>query len=221
MTKRNSEHPRLVMRVGLNKKLEHVVPWGEEMMMHYPLGADVEVHIFQRRSLEHTRLYWAVLHACVDNSENKYGTAEDLHSAIKIALGYTHKVKLIGEGPGTLLLRSAKYCLSQLNILRAPEIPGISKWLDKLAEILFQLEEYVSDSILLPGSIAFDRMDQAEFKVYFDRAMNELRKAGYPVDAYIIEGKKKLAEIKPYYGAKNGRRQTASRGDRDAEKDAA
>lgn len=221
MTKRNSEHPRLVMRVGLNKKLEHVVPWGEEMMMHYPLGADVEVHIFQRRSLEHTRLYWAVLHACVDNSESKYGTAEDLHSAIKIALGYTHKVKLIGEGPGAMLLRSAKYCLSRLNILVTPKIPGITEWIDKLTMILLQLEDHVSDSIVLPGSIAFDRMDQAEFKVFFDRAMNELRKAGYPVDNFLEEGREKLAEIKPYYRGKNGRSKVPPGRDSGTEKEAA
>lgn len=174
MVKRNSEHPRLVMRVGLNKKLEHVVPWGEEMMMHYPLGADVEVQIYQRRSLEHTRLYWAVLHAIVDNTENKYGSAEDLHSAIKVALGYTHKIKLIS-----------------------------------------------GDTIILPGSIAFDKMDQAEFKVYFDRAMNELRKADYPVDKYIEEGKKKLAEIKPYYRGKNGRSKTPPGRNIGTEKEAA
>lgn len=192
-------------------------------MMHYPLGADVEVQIYQKRSLEHSRLYWAVLHACVDNSENKYGTAEDLHSALKVALGYTHKIKRIGDVPGAILLRSAKYCLGRLGILMTPPIPGISDWLEKLQTIVQQLEEYVGDTIILPGSIAFDKMDQAEFKVFFERAMGELTKAGYPVEDYIAEGKAKLATIKPYYnrGKNNGRSQAPQGGNRGTEKIAA
>lgn len=211
MTKRTSEYPRLVMRVGQSKRLEHIAPWGEEMMQHLPYGAEVEVYVSQRRSPGRHRLYWAMVNDIVANSED-WATNEHFHAATKIELGYTQKIKTIGDSARTLLLRSAKYCLDRLNILRTPSIPGISEWLDKLATILDQLIDD-GDVITLPGSIAFDKMDETEFKVFFDRAKAAWSQAGYDVAAFEREANKKL---QPYYGArKNGRGQKTEPGIRD------
>src|SRR5690348_16234338 len=135
MAKRNPEQPKLLLERTLNG-FSPATPWDQEVLAQYAIGSTCEVQVFQKRSLPRLRLYWTILHDCVANSENKYGSAEDLHSVTKIALGYTHRVKLMGDGPGAILLRSAKYCLAQLNLLRAPSIPGISKWLDNLATLL-------------------------------------------------------------------------------------
>jgi len=205
MAKRNPEQPKLLLERTLNG-FSPATPWDQETLAQYSIGSTVEAQIFQRRSLPRLRLYWTVLHDCVANSENKYGSAEDLHSAIKIALGYTHKVKLMGDGPGAVLLKALKFALTEIGRIAGSQPSLLGTLVQKALKVADQLDEHIGDTILMPGSIALDRMDEAEFKVFFDRAMNELRKAGYPVDALLEESEKKLARLQPYRGAYNNGR---------------
>lgn len=146
MAARDQEHPRVIMRRVVGGFVP-AAPYDEERLMHYGVGHDVEVQLFQRRSLPHLRLYWAVLHEVVENSEGKYGRAEDLHEALKVALGYQRKIQLLDGA-----------------------------------------------TIILPGSIALTRMDQAEFNVYFQKVEVELSGAGYDVKGYIDSAKRKMFE---------------------------
>jgi len=77
------------------------------------------------------------------------------------------------------------------------------------------VREFETDcqEIVLPGSTAYDAMDNAEFKTYFDRAMLSLETAGYKMDVYLKASEKKLAtrptsNSSPYHKeVKNGLRQ--------------
>lgn len=73
-------------------------------------------------------------------------------------------------------------------------------------------------TIIFPGSISFEKMDEAEFKIYFDRAKAVWSKAGYDVAKFEKEASEKL---KPYYGGNYGRRPTPQGGDRGIKKEAA
>lgn len=69
-----------------------VGPFDDEMLEQYPDGAIVEVSIKRRRSNPQNALYWATL-AKVVAATDAYPSAESLHEAIKMALGYTMPVK--------------------------------------------------------------------------------------------------------------------------------
>jgi len=154
VSKNKTDKPRTLLR-RVPGGFVLVYPHDEERLMHYAIGSVVEAQFWQQRSREHLALYWVILHDVVENSD-QWPTTEHLHDALKVALGYTREINLIGGG-----------------------------------------------KIYMPGSIAIDRMDQADFKVYFDRAMNQLREAGINIDAFLAEGKKKLAQRQqPYHGAK-------------------
>lgn len=74
-----------------------LVPVGafdDERLEQYPEGSIVEVTIKRRRSNPQNALYWATL-AKVVEATGSYPTAEKLHEAIKMALGYTMPVKML------------------------------------------------------------------------------------------------------------------------------
>jgi hypothetical protein len=217
-TKRGAEHPKVLLRRTL-AGFEPAAPWVAEQLMHYSIGAVIEAQFWQSRSPEHLALYWCVLHGCVENSENKYGRTTDLHDALKIALGYTHKIRMLDVGPGHLILTRLAALI--VKILKHDGLPWWAKeFLDQAFKLCMELGEHVGDTIVMPGSIALDKMDQSEFRVYFDRAMGELRKAGYPVDELIKQGKDKLKHTagppaQPLLdGAAHGRSQTPTGRDR-------
>lgn len=62
-------------------------PFDAERLDSYAFGSTVEVSIKQRRSLPQLRLYWSVLAKAVDNLDG-YPSAEALHEALKLHLGY-------------------------------------------------------------------------------------------------------------------------------------
>ncbi len=241
MAKRSTEHPKLLFYVdfvdGCGKVLRPAMPFVEEQMMHYAVGANVEIQLWQDRSPEHHALYWCVLAECVANSENKYGSSQDLHSAIKVALGYTHKVKLLGVGPAALAAdRLAKWA-TRIVAFVANALPFIpEKWRKAASDLsaeagplIEEVYKHTGDTLVLPGSISFHNMDQAEFRIFFDAAMNELRKAGYPIDEILAVAKQKVARHnqarrrpyrKPQPGDHHGRSETAPRGDRGSQTDA-
>jgi Protein of unknown function (DUF1367) len=222
MAKRNREEEAKVLMVRTPQGFRPLDGISEENLMHVAIGAVVECQIWQDRSPEHHRLYWAVLGQCVDNSENRYGSSKDLHSALKIALGYTHRVKMIGTGQGGIIFEKIKFWMARLRkFIKVVTMPA--KWRKAADEMYLEgagyiamMEPFVGDTLVLPGSISFSKMDQAEFKVFFDCAMDELRKAEYPVDAFIEEGKKKMApssypKTGERHGSDDGRRGEASR----------
>lgn len=63
-----------------------------DMLAQYAVHSDVEVTIKKRRSLPQLRLYWAMLNNVVE-ATGAWPTAEHLHDALKLDLGYTTPVK--------------------------------------------------------------------------------------------------------------------------------
>ena len=74
-----------------------VGPFDDEMLEQYPDGAIVEVTIKRRRSNPQNALYWATL-AKVVQATGAYPSAEHLHDAIKMALGFTMPIKTFDGG---------------------------------------------------------------------------------------------------------------------------
>jgi hypothetical protein len=212
MAARSSEHPKLLL-VRTLQGLAPATPYDAERLSAYALKATVEATLWQNRSLGHHRLYWAVLKMCVDNSEGKYGKVDDLHSAIKTALGYTHKIKLLVPSEHANAAMVLKQCAYRAReILTGMEAQGqetraVFAFLSTIVEQAAKLETDLA-SIYMPGSIAFDRMDQAEFRTFFDQAMTQLRLAGYPVGEFLEEAQKQMARLRqvepkpkpPYHG---------------------
>lgn len=118
--------------------LEPVTAHDADMLAEYALGSDCEVSIKKRRSLPQLRLYWSTLHNVVA-ATGSHPSAEHLHDAIKMDLGYTTPIKRLN---GTI--------------------------------------EYV------PDSVAFGKMDAAQFKAFFDAAMKQLAEV-YGIDPLAIE----------------------------------
>lgn len=200
MTKRGSEHPKLLLRRTLSG-WEAPDAYTAERMARYPIGCMVEMQAWEGRNVERLRLYWVVLHECVENSENKYGRAEDLHNALKIALGYKREIKLLNVGQTSSMLMALGVIINRARQLveRMPGNPVTRALADLLAQAFVKAEEIganTTDTLILPGSVAFDRMDESEFRVFFDRAMNELRRAGYPIDE-IMESQQTKTRIRP------------------------
>lgn len=68
-----------------------------EMLGKYPTGAVVEAVLHEPKSEKQTRLFWRALGIVVDNTD-RYGSSEDLCSALKLRLGYVDTFALIGGG---------------------------------------------------------------------------------------------------------------------------
>ena len=63
-----------------------------DLLAQYAVHSDVEVSIKKRRSLPQLRLYWAMLQNVVA-ATGAWPTAEHLHDALKLDLGYVTPVK--------------------------------------------------------------------------------------------------------------------------------
>lgn len=97
-----------------------------ERLEAYGMDRELEVTIRQRRSSEQNRLYWLTLHRVVQ-ATGDYPSAEKLHDALKMALGF---VSLMKTMDGKI--------------------------------------------IAIPDSTAFAAMDAAQFRDFFDRAMQAI-----------------------------------------------
>ncbi len=196
------------MTVELGPKLSPRTGYDQEILSRYGFGHTVEVTIWQNRSLPHHRFFFGMLHYCVANTENKYGSTDDLLSALKVAQGYTHRIKLLRPSAHATIALAIKQYLTAakrglvallvehlLRVVVAKDlVDAIIRKLDDSMKLATQFEtecEYIT----LPGSIAFDNMDEAEFKVFAERSQEQLRSAGYPVDAYLREMKKQLGPV--------------------------
>jgi hypothetical protein len=164
-----------------------------ERLAEYGVGAEVEVTLHQRRSNRHNSLYWVVLALCVQNSECKYGSTHDLHRMLKVCLGYTRRIKLLIPSERAPKAAIARQVLQRCyKVIRGLKRPKLDWLLTRIEEADALIEEFETDcqEITLPGSTSFDGMDQAGFKIFFDRAIEQLARAGYPVDKYLDEAKK-------------------------------
>jgi len=80
---------------------------GEEAMSRIKNGSLVQIEVKQPRSLQHHRLYWALVSLVWDNIDHaRYPSIEDLHGAIKIAAGIRTRIELpngeVGFMPGSI-----------------------------------------------------------------------------------------------------------------------
>lgn len=103
---------------------ERAPKWVHPRDLHdEPRGDMVAVEVKRGRSVAMNGLYWAALGEVVASGATKYPSAEHMHDAIKMELGYfTPMVRLNGE------------------------------------------------IVLVPDSTAFERMRQADFNAFFERA---------------------------------------------------
>lgn len=67
--------------------LSPVSPYEAELLDQYPLEADLEIVVKQRRSLPQHRTYFAML-TYVNKATEAYPTVEKLNDALKMHLGY-------------------------------------------------------------------------------------------------------------------------------------
>jgi hypothetical protein len=196
--RRSAEHPKVLLKRTGPVTFVLLLPQDQERLMHYPIGAEIEAQFWQERSLDHLRLYWAVLHQCVENSEGKYGRSEDLHDMLKVTLGYSRRVTLLCPSEHATIATKVLKLLRRLRVFFArlgTKGEDVVREIDETGKLARKLETEC-ESILMPGSVSFDKMDQAEFKVFFEKAMEQLQRAGYPVYDYIEQGKQKLARIR-------------------------
>jgi len=107
---------------------------GRELLAKLADGEIMRVEVKRPRSIQHHRLYWALLTVVHENIDgNRYPTVDDLHAAIKIAAGLRTRVELPDGTIG-----------------------------------------------FIPGSIAFHRMDQDQFREFYDRVCDLISKHFLP-----------------------------------------
>jgi hypothetical protein len=83
-----------IMMVRTRNGLSPAAPFDAERLDRYGMGATVEVRVMQRRSSPQNRLYWSILARVVEQTE-EWPTAERLHDAIKLHLGYAHPFRRV------------------------------------------------------------------------------------------------------------------------------
>lgn len=172
-------------------------PYDAERLAAYGVGREVDVTLWQERSVPHHRLYWVLLNTLITNSEGKYLASVDLHEALKVALGITRKIKLLTPSLHAIIARRIKQrlalCLMWICGLLS-SVPLVARAIGYLNDSIQDLSELETDcdTITMPGSTGFQQMDQAAFKVYFEAALDQLRKADYPVDAALAESRRIL-----------------------------
>lgn len=94
--KTDTERAPLILK-RTQRGLEPTSKAAADLLSKYDIGSYVEVSVKQRRSPPQNAAYWADLARVVEATE-AFPTAEALHNAIKMSLGYTTPVKnMAGE----------------------------------------------------------------------------------------------------------------------------
>lgn len=97
MARRASDKPSTFLRV-VRGGYECASAYDAEIHARFPLGAEVEAVISQKKSNEQLRLYWGFLANVVDNQE-RFGTARALSNTLLCDLGYVESfTSLMGGG---------------------------------------------------------------------------------------------------------------------------
>ena len=109
---------------------------GRDVLRRVPTGEILSVEFKRPRHLRHHRLYWALVSLVWENIDHdRYPTVDDLHGAIKIAVGLRTRI----------VMPSSK--------------------------------DYPYGTVaFMPGSIAWAKMDQEQFSLFFDRVCDAVAK---------------------------------------------
>ncbi len=91
MAKRDIEKAPIIVTKTKNG-LSPVSAFEQELLDRYPLGAELEITVKQRRSLPQQRTYWKML-SYVNEATDAYPTVEKLHEALKYHLEYVTTVR--------------------------------------------------------------------------------------------------------------------------------
>jgi hypothetical protein len=129
MSKR-SDRPRVQVRVT-PQGLAPLTRYDADLLSAYPMGAEVEAEIFQRKSNPQLRLYWSILQRVAENTP--FDSAEALSKALLIHLKHVASIKLV-NGDEVLEPRSLrdfdKQALSRffdeaIRVIASEVIPGL------------------------------------------------------------------------------------------------
>lgn len=93
MKRASRETAPLVLR-RTDRGLEPRSRLAADLLQKYPLHADVEVTIKRKRSHPQLRLYWVMLHKVVEATD-AFPSAEKLHDALKLDLGFVTPMKTL------------------------------------------------------------------------------------------------------------------------------
>jgi hypothetical protein len=104
--KRDIERAPLIMTRTRNG-LSPVSAFEAELLERYAIGAELEILVKQKRSLPELRLYWKMLNH-VNEATEAYPTAEHMHEALKLHLGYTTTIRLL-DGSEALMADSCAF----------------------------------------------------------------------------------------------------------------
>lgn len=90
----------MAVEIVVSRTLHGLSPrtaYDAELLGAYPIGKDLTAKITQKRSGRHHRFYWALIEK-VRTAIGKFPTADSLHTALKMHLGYVEPVvSLTGE----------------------------------------------------------------------------------------------------------------------------
>jgi hypothetical protein len=100
MKKKADDKPFMMLR-RVPQGFVPLTAYDHEQIDRVPIFADVRASITMPRSLPRHRFYWVLLGIVAEN-QDRWRTAEDLHTAIKVKLGYIEDFHLID---GSLLIR--------------------------------------------------------------------------------------------------------------------
>lgn len=101
----------------------------EKAIDEYGVGTVLKATLTQPRNVKHHRKYWALLGVIFDYQQT-YNDLDELHAAVKCALGYGRTVKVSTETKGGTRIERVT---------------------------------------MIPGSIAFSKMDQKKFETFYER----------------------------------------------------
>jgi len=79
--------PRLILIKDTPSRLVPATALDLELLERYALKSQLEVSLYQRRSLKHHRLYWAILHLVQQNSD-AWKSVQTLHGVLMVDAGY-------------------------------------------------------------------------------------------------------------------------------------
>lgn len=106
MPKRDIEKAPIICR-KTQHGLSPVSAFEQELLDQYQLGAELEIKVKQRRSLPQLKTYWKML-SYVNEATELYPTAEHMHEALKLYLGYVTEVRTI-DGKTFIMADSAAF----------------------------------------------------------------------------------------------------------------
>lgn len=104
MAKREKTPSPIVRKTA--KGLSPAAAFYAEMIWDDPIDTEYDLVKRTKRSLPQLRLYWAMLHRVV-KATGKWPTAEHLHEAIKLTLGYVREVVDLRTGAVSVVADSA------------------------------------------------------------------------------------------------------------------